>query len=76
MDVQHVSPVGQHGVDVDLLDVGLVGHGVLRHEQLADMLKWKGWPHTILIISFKSHLNVTIVCVDSDIFVINLVKSI
>ena len=39
MNVQHVRPVGQHGVDVDLLDVRLVGHRVLGHVQLADMLK-------------------------------------
>ena len=39
MDVQHVRPVGQHGVDVDLLDVRLVGHRVLGHVQLTDMLK-------------------------------------
>ena len=39
MDVQHVRPVGQDGVDVDIFDIWLVGHRVLREEELTDMLQ-------------------------------------
>ena len=31
MQVEQRRPVGEHRVDVDLLDVGLVGYHVLRH---------------------------------------------
>ena len=39
--VEHVRPVGQHRVDVNLFDVGFVGHSVLGHVQLANMLQWE-----------------------------------
>ena len=38
MEVQEGGPVGEYGVDVDLLDVGQVGDGVGRHLEVAHVL--------------------------------------
>ena len=38
VDVQHVRPVGQDGVDVDVFDIWFVGDRVLREEKFTDML--------------------------------------
>ena len=39
MDVEHVGPVGEDGVDVDVLDIWFVGDCILREEEFTDMLK-------------------------------------
>ena len=39
MDVEHVGPVGQDRVDVDVLDIWFVGDCILREEEFTDMLK-------------------------------------
>ena len=39
MDVQHVRPVRQDRVDVDVFDIWLVGHCVLWEEEFTDMLE-------------------------------------
>ena len=57
MDVQHVRPVGQHRVDVDLFDVGFVGHRVLGHVQLANMLQWEQcWNSFVVIVKIDISL--------------------
>ena len=38
MHMKHVCPVGEHGVDVDVLDIGDVGDGIFWHEKVGDML--------------------------------------
>ena len=39
MKVKEGRPVGEDRVDVDLLDVGDVGHGVHGQEEVTDMLE-------------------------------------
>ena len=41
VDVQHVRPVRQDGVDVDIFDIWFVGDRVLREEEFTDMLQIK-----------------------------------
>jgi hypothetical protein len=36
--MKHVCSVGEHGVDVDVLDIGNVGDGVFGHEKVGNML--------------------------------------
>lgn len=48
MQMQQGCSVGEHGVDVDLLDVGEVGHGVLAHLELTLV-------HDGTIVSVDSH---------------------
>ena len=39
VDVEHVGPVGEDRVDVDVLDIWFVGDCILREEEFTDMLK-------------------------------------
>ena len=76
MDVQHVRPVRQDRVDVDVFDVWLVGHRVFREEEFTDMLQINNIenPGARRKGLYWTYSDVTVIRSDTDVFLVDIIE--